>query len=277
MASNEYSGPSDPTRNMATIIPADPVLTTPAVTRTAAHSIPTPPPVEEGALLDHVSRPKAPDSLRIFLTGGPRVGKTFICRAIGATETALTAPVWDLIKVVYCDELIEKHRADFSALAAQLARWGNGEISKDVPLTPARMAVTRMAQEKGWETWGAPGFLRDLTISFARDYPGPVVITGVTTLDDYKALQEAGFEAWHVVCGAAALKSRYGDAKLVPDALTVALNKSVNQQLAGARVAAKLHCVWSDIASVPSARIHSLDSFVSTVCSAPEAPAISVE
>jgi len=233
----------------------------PVERRAVVQTIPTAPkPYDAGAPFK-MSRPS-----RLFFTGAPRSGKSWLAAQLGARTMELDDPIRAMTASAFGD----CKNDDYVVFANQVFAWGEGIVSSKFPLTAPRMHfVEYMRETPNLERFGTADFwvtrLIARVTAFQKDFPGEmVVVTDVGSVSQYRALREAGFLAFHVQCNNVTRSGRGGNA-VVPSLVTGIeqdITKKISQQPRGP----KLWCVWNDPHyAAPSSRFISIEEFLKGV------------
>lgn len=242
----------------ATLVTSDPVLenVAPAPIAPPNPVVPVPPAVVAPVL--------------IILTGRTGVGKSFLAQRSGAVVMELDDPIRNIAKKVL-GHIADGPQAD--SLVDTIFQWGNGQVNTQYPLTPARLLFSACSLAGMPQDYGSPGcWVRDLidrAKRFSEVGGHQIIVTGVSSVDDFKALVAAGFRHYHVVCSAASYTSR-PKRKNASDQLAAALDKDISLKLSQQRQGDRLRCIWSD-AGVPHPRLFSVDQWLQAISIQPTA------
>lgn len=211
---------------------------------------------------------------KVFFTGQPKSGKSYLAASIGARTIEIDDPIRAMITDTFPDARAES----IAPLSAQIFAWGEGVVSAKVPLTAERLQfvhwfreISNAAGTFGVELrdFGTAGFWVRSLISrvnrFCLDFPAEtVVVTGVYDNAQYKALLAAGFTHFHVVCNNITRTGRGGSA--VTNPLADAIERDLTKKLSGAPRGPKFKCIWADTNyPPPSNRLLTIDEFVKGV------------
>ncbi len=208
---------------------------------------------------------------KVFLTGAPKAGKSWLAAQMGARAFELDDPIQAMAKSAFGDYQAES----YPTFAHEVFSWGEGVVSAKWPLTAARMQFVEWIREvpaKGGidlREFGTANFWVNAMIArvarFQEDYPGElVVITDVGTAEQYQALRGAGFSTFHVTCNNITRNGRGGTP--VVSSLVSSIDRDVTQKLSQEPRGGKLRCVWCDDKyPVPSMRLLSTSEFLGGV------------
>jgi hypothetical protein len=270
----------------------------------AAGGLPTPglviPAPEESPFITDTPPPAAEPAPRagvqkLFFTGRLKSGKDHVAKAAGATIFGFADPLYAIAAHFFNLPVNANEGKDAPGMRAFLqtaGQWGRAVVSEQYPLTPARalfVKAVREAADSGklgcpeveWIAYGVnPDIWLNACIFRAELYinanPGKrVAITNCRFVNEFQRLQEEGFEHYHCMCGSKTWAARLAESKLTLESpsvrdtseqLAAKLDQSVIQQLSAQKSGAMLKAIWSDPrAPKPSARLHSVDSFLQTI------------
>ena len=215
---------------------------------------------------------------RLFFTGGAKVGKAFLAAQIigpAGKQFGFDDPIVALAVSTFG----EQSPASLVRFIAEVRGWGEGVVSDQLPLTAARAMFVenmRASGKEGNALFGAPvegfgtkGFWASCLLARVEKYesetPGArIVVTRVTTPDNYMALKKAGFVPWHVTCNPMTRSAR-GGSNLV-DNVSERIERDITSKLSQSGQGTKLWCVWSDDKyPVPSPRLFTVHEFLSEI------------
>lgn len=236
-------------------------------------------------------KPKAPpmNPELIFYTGRLKAGKDFVAAQTGATIFGFADPLYDLRKHFFGEVDKDKHGA--RELLQIMGQWGRGEVSEKYPLTPARAAFTKMIRDAGklgdfgdwsvdWDSFGRnPNIWLDSMLArvttFREDPDNDnkrVACVNVRFANEHKALTDAGWTHFHVMCSAPTWDARIRAAGIDPKSpalIDVSEQMAINldrqaTQMASRRPTLRLRCIWSDdkMATSYSGAFHTVSSFL---------------
>jgi hypothetical protein len=226
----------------------------------------SPPPVPDTAPPDPVLAPVLAPSkpTRFILTGRSGSGKEYIAAQMGANVVNLTAPIWKLVETYFAVPSTTPSTAEF---VATIEAWGRGQIDSRYPMTPERLLFVDWIRGKWdglFQLFGQPMFWTNLLLAdLDNTVPQRAVVTDVKRPEEFKRLQAAGFVHYHVTCSPGTLAARVksgGD-----DAMAAHLDHDVTKKISAQRVGPMLRCIWNDTAPQPSARLHTLASFLQEI------------
>lgn len=209
----------------------------------------------------------APD--RILLTGRTGVGKSFLAQRSGAHVLELDDPIRRLA-IKWLGNVADGPAAD--ALVETIYQWGNGQVSAQYPLTPARLLFATIADgslvgpDGNCFEYGKPGCWIKNLIQRANNLVADgkqVIVTGVNSVDDYKALVAAGFRHYHVVCSPASYTAR-PKRKTANDNLAAAFDKDISVKLSRQPQGERLRCIWSDVSTAHN-RLFSVEQWLQAI------------
>lgn len=199
------------------------------------------------------------------LTIKPQLTKVFLTgRAGGADEVASKTGAY----VINLRTLIESQMRDnfgatpTPALVKEFQAWSTGIVSAQYPQTLTRTLLEALIR-KSYPTFGTPdywiGLIFDRVDQVIAQVANRVVITGIDSLANFKALQKAGFAHYHVMLSNISAQNK----TLTPDPLSDALDNDVIKKISFQRQGGRLHVVWNDDQPSPSPRFYSLPEFLS--------------
>ena len=186
---------------------------------------------------------------KVFLTG----------RAGGADEVARQTGAY----VVNLRTLIERQLRDTfgtvptPALVKEFQAWSTGIISPQYPQTLPRILLEALLR-KTFPTFGQPDYWINLVVEQATKAGGRVVVTGIDSIANFKALQQAGFSHYHVMLSNITAQNK----TLSPDPLSDALDNDVIKKISFQKQGSRLHVVWNDNQPSPSSRFYALAEFL---------------
>ena len=279
----DYSGPSRP--DGATIFSNDPLFISPAPPAKDAKGASIPSPDSNTGLAPAPARvnaapagvvapvagfPVVTDYRKLFFTGRTGVGKDWLAAQVKAQVLDSSAPLVAAARAMFPQATKPEH---FAGLFPTIYAWGDGIISKDTPLTPARWLFCRMAAEQ-WPGFGSPGFWMHLLLETANAIDGRVAVTNVTTGAAFTALKEAGFAHFHVMTSPAVYMQR-AKRPGANDAMATALDNDAIKKVSAQRDGAKLPVIWNSPEAPPSTRLWTVAEFLAAMNAAPEEPTFS--
>jgi hypothetical protein len=275
MKPNEFSSPSD--ASGATLLPPltpgfdstspaqpakDAKISLPSATTERVFSSPTLASVSPPSA--SIATTTAASGLRILLTGRSGVGKTWLASAINAEARELVDPV---LKGFQGSFPSVTHKS-VDLTAQTVLAWGRGIISDSYPVSPARLLFIEFAGSMFGRGFGdSPDFWAKVLVSKITDNR-PVVVTSVTSSEEFQYLTAAGFEHYHVVCSSSTLVNRPKRQNAPGDAMAAHLDKQVTQKISQQREGAKIKCIWCDPGNRPSNRLYTVQEFLQEVTTA---------
>jgi hypothetical protein len=191
-----------------------------------------------------------PGPKRIFFTGAPKAGKSWLAAQMGARAFELDDP----IRAMARDSFGDVREEDYVEFANEVFAWGEGIVNSKRPLTAARAAFVSSFRQTGdssipFQEFGLAGFWAKALLArvarFQEEFPNElVVVTDIGTVDQYKALREQGFIAIHVTCNNITRSGR-GGTGFMPSLVT-SIERDITQKISQQPRGAKLWCVWCD-------------------------------
>jgi len=146
------------------------------------------------------------------------------------------------------------------AIAAEFAAWSRGEVTPQIPMTLTRTLLESLLKQK-FPTFGQPDYWVALVENIAAEHLAKgqrVVVTGVDTTANFKALIKKGFVHYHVMLSNVTAQNRTAS----PDPLSTALDNDVIKKISFQREGQRLHVIWNDNQPAPSGRFYSLAEFL---------------
>lgn len=216
-----------------------------------------------------IELPPSQIGLRLFFTGRE---SSKVVETIGATEFSISGDVMRLAQfffgnAVFSDAPINQNPGTQNFLET-IKAWGSGEISATYPITPARATFVTMIRSMSevlpagitWARFGKDeGFWIDAAVNAAKAFSeanphSRVVVTGVSSMSEFKYFQALGFRHWHIMTASIP--------GAVENKLLTGLNNSVTTQISQTRQGNRLHCVWVGPAMPSTNRLWPLKAFV---------------
>lgn len=205
----------------------------------------------------------APVSVRrIILTGRSGVGKNYLAQQAGLPVLELDTPCYDLLR----GRFPNASNADLAGPASTLYWYGEGLITKEFPVTIQRLLFISICDKwrhAGNIEFGNPGYwVNHLVTSIEPDQS--VVVTGVTTTSDFKALLAQGFVHYHIMCSTKTMAQRPRNPR-ADDRLAAAMDNDVIRKVSQQPRGDRLHAVWNDTTTAPGSRFYSVQDFLNAV------------
>jgi hypothetical protein len=237
------------------------------------------PPVAQCVPIPGVAAPKAAAAAdlprRIFFTGLPRVGKSWLGDQLAARVFEFDDPIRGIAFQLFGTVRDPK---DLDRFAAEVQAWGDGEVSERFPITATRAMFVDYVRNSGGvgrtimgipvEDYGTAGFwsrsLLARVAEFEEAFPMGhlVVVTNVTTKPQYDDLRQADFRPYHVSCSEITRSSRGG--KPVMGTIAESVERSITQKISQKPHGSKLWAVWDDPQyPPPSSRYMTIKEFFS--------------
>lgn len=192
--------------------------------------------------------------VKVFLTG----------RAGGAEEVARQTGAY----VINLRTVIEGQMRDTfgatptPALVKEFQAWSSGVVSQQYSQTLTRSLLEALIR-KTFPTFGQPDYwiklVTDKADQVLAQTNSRVVVVGIDSLANFKALQKSGFSHYHVMLSNATAQNK----TLSPDPLSDALDNDVIKKISFQKNGSRLHVVWNDVQPSPSSRFYSLPEFLS--------------
>lgn len=199
----------------------------------------------------------------VLLTGRSGVGKSFLAAQAGYKVLELDMPIWTFVKGVFPSAKPE----ELQLLVNTIRAWGDGWITKDLPINPARLLFVERVRPM-WPKFGHSGFWADHLLEYLEGEMASegmlpqAAVTNVTTTADFQALTSRGFKHFHVMCSVQTLGART-KRQGADDRLAAALDQDVTKKISQQRQGQRLRCVWSDSQPSPNPqRLYSVDSWL---------------
>ncbi len=219
------------------------------------------------AVVPTASIPATPDApapivapARLFVTGHPGAIDTVLDDIPGTTKlVSLSRTVEDVLKAT-C--LLAGNPP--AATLLEFRKFGDGEFAP----TLANIFILGIIR-RSYPTFGTPGFWANLVLETGTGESGnQLVIVGVRTSVEFKALQSAGFSHYHIMASAHKVQQRTPkDYNQALSGLAQALDNDTHKKLIQ-RAGPRLNVVWNDSANPPSPRLISAPEFKQSVLGA---------
>jgi hypothetical protein len=189
---------------------------------------------------------------RLFLTGLPGTGIMQLLQDVsGARILNLRGFVNETIKST-CS-LIGDPAAE---TIAEFRAFGDGQFKP----TLSYLFFLGLLR-KNFADFGTPGFwVRKAIEALDAGPSGQQIVVGLRTSAEFKALQEAGFTHYHVMCTATLARQRASQLETV-SGLAPALDADVQQKISMKRNGPRLNVVWNDTIAPLSTRFVSVETF----------------
>lgn len=146
------------------------------------------------------------------------------------------------------------------AIAAEFYAWSSGVVSAQYPMTLTRVLLESLIR-KSLPTFGQPDYWIQWVLSqavTAEEAKKRVIVIGVESVANFKALQKAGFIHYHVMLSNLTAQNK----AMTPNPLSDALDNDVIKKISFQKEGARLHTVWHDNQPCPSGRFYSLPEFL---------------
>jgi hypothetical protein len=262
-------------------------------------------PADMGAIIGGTA-PSAPApgviGKKVFFTGRLAVGKDYVAAQTGSAIFGFADCLYYLATFFFGVNVTSTTNKDLPGMRKFLqnvGQWGRNHVDAENPYSPERAAFIQIIRSLGnnsnsesvfdprlkvnWNDFGInPAiWVNSMTArcqSFLDENPeSRVASTNVRFDTEFKALSEAGWEHWHIVCSPATWAKRLVAKKLdakspvlndVSEKMAQALNHKVQQILSKERIGKRLKVIWNDdeVAS-PSPRLWTTSEFCAAVAS----------
>ena len=235
----------------------------------------------------------APSSLitpRMFFTGTLGVGKDYVANQIGAKVYGFADPIYALATHFFGVEVNSNLNKDLPGMRKfmQVAgQYGRRVVNEQYPfsadratfIAAVRAAASDLGLKAGYIDWHKFGtdenYWVNGLLSRVTGAEEPLIAnTNVRFDNEFKALTEAGFGHWHVVCSPQTLQERLAKKNLnfqspelndISEQLAKRLNDQVKKALSAGREGSKLRVIWNDHVPCPSPRLWTLVDFCAEV------------
>jgi hypothetical protein len=235
---------------------------------------------------------KQESTAKIFFTGGLKVGKDYLALAANSTILGFADPMYALATYFFGVKVSASEGKELPGcreLLQAIGACGRGIISAQYPMSLGRAAFVQLMRSLGtqntpsfcpsvdWKNYGLDELLWvNATVNRAAEYAKEnpaerLAITNCRFVTEYKALEAAGFQPWHVMCSGPTRASRLVKAgidlnspalKDVTEQLAARLDAQVTQKISQQRNGPMLHVIWNDPTPPPSPRLHTVNSFL---------------
>lgn len=216
---------------------------------------------------------------KLFFTGHPRAGKSYLAAKLGARVFEFLDPALAMAAAAFGGDTAP---GAINAFLAEVAVWGEGEVTDRYPLTTTRAMFLDNIREAGESgdrlfgvsvvSFGTQGFWARSLLARVKRYQQAnprhmVAVTNVTTPDQYNALRNAGFSPYHVMCNALTRSSR-GGSETASQQLAESIERDITRKISESPHGKRLWCVWCDEKyPVLSPRILTVQEFLQSAMS----------
>ena len=226
---------------------------------------------------------------KFFFTGRLGTGKDYVAKALGAKVISFAEPLYAIASALFGITVTSTEGRDIPGVRGFLqavGQWGRGVVTPEYPLTAERALFVQAIRAGGadrfghpevkWADFGTdPNIWLNAALARAEADEAPILaISNVRFLNEFEALQNAGWKGFHVMTSAKSWTERLAAQGLKPDApqlkdvseqLAAKLDASVIKQVSAQKTGATLRCIWSDSTVPPSTRLHTIESFLRSV------------
>lgn len=215
--------------------------------------------------------PRHQPAQRIFFTGHPLVGKKWLAEKIGAHVVGFDDPIRNLAFNAFGEQPEEKLAPFIATIRAF------GENDPKMSLSVVRAMFADKIRESGAEgdaimgvpvsEFGTPGYWTKCLLARVARYlqqqpKSKIVVLDLSTVDQYKALQSAGFKPYHVACHVNTRAER-GATQTMVNPLATQIEQSTTKELSQNPGGKKLWCIWNDPGKqCPSGRLMTIQEFL---------------
>lgn len=235
---------------------------------------------------------KPENTAKIFFTGGLKVGKDYLAQAANADIHGFADPLYALATYFFGVKVSSAEGKELPGcreLLQSIGQCGRGVLSPQYPMSLGRAAFAQMM--RSLDTQQTPGFCPSVdwknygldenlwvnacvkrVSEHVAENPGDrVAITNCRFINEYRALETAGFQPWHVMCSGPTRASRLIKAgidlnspvlKDISEQLALRLDEQVTKKISQQRNGPMLHVIWNDPTPPPSPRLHTVNSFL---------------
>jgi hypothetical protein len=224
----------------------------------------------------------------IFYTGRLKSGKDFVAAATGATIFGFADPLYAMRKYFFGE--VDKDKFGARETLQLFGQWGRGTVNAQYPLNASRASFIALARELGdrgdfgdwaidWKSFGRTeniwldGMLRRVEAyrSSRGNEETRIASVNVRFANEHKALTEAGWCHFHVLCSTQTWEERIRAAGLDPKApavtdlseqMAIGLDRQAIQ-VSHRSPNSMVRCIWNDEkqpSPAPKA-FHTLKSF----------------
>jgi hypothetical protein len=220
---------------------------------------------------------------KIALTGKLRVGKDTIAEKCGGTIVSMAHPLY--VVGEYLTGIGPEHKDKVPFLREfyqRFGQWGRGEFSAEYPLTMERLLMTAWVKSGQpakllpwvkWEEWGTENIWINSMFEQVEQISqqvNRVFVSNCRFHNEYKALAEAGWDIWHVLCSRQTYEERLRDVDLsvnspklrdTSEKLALELDRRTVEAIQTQPVGPKLKVIWNDSRPSPCERLQTLEQF----------------
>lgn len=257
--------------------------------KTKAPAVPPTPPIKSTQQLEAGYKQLLAEKLpeKIFFTGRLAVGKDYCATAAGYPIFGFADPIYALANFFFGTSVNAAGGKDDPGMREFLqtvGQWGRGEVNDKYPYGPTRAifgvmlrslaAANALPAGVNWEAFGkSPDFWIESLLARTAETTR-AAITNCRFSNEFTRLKAAGFTHFHVICSPSTWAKRLAAKRLTVDAAAVKdiseqlakqLDAQVVKTLSEQRVGSKLRVIWNDTVPSPSARLYTLDEFLSSV------------
>lgn len=221
---------------------------------------------------------------KIFFTGKMCAGKDFCAAAAGFPTLGFATPIYALATHFFGIPVSAAEGKELPGMRnflQQVGQIGRGEVTHGCPYSMTRAILITMIRsladakvlpgDVDWKAFGtSKDFWLDELLKVARGMDR-VAVSNVRFHNEFKKLQDEGFQHFHVISSRPAWVARLATKNLtinspeisdVSEQLAQQLDASVMKILSNQKTGNKLRVIWSDTAVCPSPRFFTLDEFV---------------
>jgi hypothetical protein len=216
-------------------------------------------------------------SERIFTTGRLKRGKDYVLERFGFQKAGFADPLYALQEFLFGTR--DKSAPGARKFLQTAGQWGRGLVNEQYPLTPTRalfcMMITTLGVAKrlpddsvNWHEFGNDRLWVDALLRRVAGMEGRVAVSNVRFENEYKALSEAGWEHWHVMCSQQTWEKRLKASGMVPNSplltdtseqLAITMDKDTLAHIKLKPTGPKLRVIWNDDeVRCPSPRLYTL-------------------
>lgn len=234
---------------------------------------------------------------RVFYTGRLCVGKDYVAALTGATIEGFALPLYALAKYFFGVDVTASANKDLPGMRAFLqtaGQWGRAFVSTTYPYSAARAAFiqsVRHANESNafpqslgvdWPKFGADAnlWLNAALVRLEANNPERVAITNVRFANESAELLRQGFSNWHVMTSPEEWAARLAQRRIpanspvlkdTSEEMAANLDRQVVSEISRSRTGRKLRVIWNSAKPCPSARLWTVNDFLSAAQVSPAA------